>query len=121
MKSCPRCGSAIEQLSRRCSQCGIDVIDPVWPPSVQGNLPPILVVQPLKTGAVWGDIAFGIVSTIALFAFFGLGILLIPVVYSFESKDHPVFAKAIAWSYLGVLAGLFALFYLTEAMGFGLH
>ena len=103
MTHCPNCGTAWLLGTDTCAHCGY--VRPgasSWPPTPLGqiSLPPP-PVPPLITGKFWGDMILGVSMSLASFAIFCLGFIVMPILYFSYRAQYPVVARGIGYWLLG--------------------
>lgn len=106
MQTCPNCGRVAQANAKVCPNCGAALTGDVWPPPVPGQPIPAPPEGRLLTGSRRGDIALGIVTSLLSCLFFAIGLIAIPIVYALTTRKYPVFARALGWTYIGVLCAL---------------
>ena len=108
---CPNCGRPADGAALYCPNCGAMVPEhDIWPPAPDGQIQPVVQPDRLKTGTVLGDVLFGILTAAGLFFFWCTGILTVPLVYSWQRQRWPVYARAMGWTYVVVMAYVGAAF-----------
>lgn len=116
MQTCPNCGRVAQANAKVCPNCGAALTGEVWPPSVPGQSA-VPESSSLLTKTVGGDIALGVLLTIGSFFIGGLGFIGIPVAYFVVRKTNKVFARAMGWTYLALMAVPLGLFCVCLASG----
>lgn len=120
MQPCPNCGELVDTDKTMCPNCGRSLTpspvpdSDIWPPPPEGVVAPQPVPPPvgkLITGKNWGDYALGIVSGLGSMFVFGVGLLLIPILYFTMRRTYPMFARGlghVGLFYVVILLGLLA-------------
>jgi len=100
---CPNCGTAWPVGVDVCAHCGF-VRAPAWPPAPTGQPPPLPPAPRLLTGAAWGDMTLGVVIGLGSNLFYGLGLVIAPILYFVLRPKYPIFTRGIGYGYLAVVA-----------------
>jgi len=104
---CPNCGRPMDGPTPNCPNCGVSLqAYGAWPPPPDGQIQPVAPSPQLLTGAVWGDVIVGIIATIGLYVLWCTGLITVPLLYSFQRRKYPIFARALGWAYIASLVGL---------------
>ena len=117
---CPNCGQLWPENAPVCPNCGF-LRPAVWPPVPIGQASVAPPPPRLVTGSATGDIMFGLGISIVSYAVFGLGLVLLPILYLTLSSRFPVFARGLGYGLLGGIALAFGAFLICTTYVFIPH
>jgi len=103
---CPNCEMPWPLGADVCPHCGyLRSSIPAWPPPPTSLVPlPALPGPKLVTGTAWGDLTLGIFISFASNLFYGVGLLLSPILYFVLRRSFPVFARGLGFGFLAGIA-----------------
>lgn len=114
---CPNCGQAWPENAPACPNCGF-LRPAIWPPTPAGQISAAPVPPRLLTGNAKGDIWLGLGISLVLYAAFGAGLLLLPILYLILNSRLPIFARGLGYGWLGGIALVFGAFLVCTAYFF---
>jgi len=114
---CPNCGQLWSENAPACPNCGF-LRPAVWPPVPTGQVSAAPVPPRLATGNATGDLMLGLGISVASWAIFGLGFILLPILYLSLNSRFPVFARGLGYGWLGGIALAFGAFLICTAYVF---
>ena len=117
---CPNCGQLWPENAPACPNCGF-LRPAVWPPVPTGQVSAATAPPRLVTGNAKGDIALGLGISVVSYAIFGLGLVLLPILYLILNSRFPVFARGLGYGWLGGIALAFGAFLICTAYVFSPH
>ena len=117
---CPNCGQLWPENAPACPNCGF-LRPAVWPPTPTGQVSAAPAPPRLATGTATGDIALGLGISVISYAIFGLGLVLLPILYLTLNSRFPVFARGLGYGWLGGIGLAFGAFLICTAYMFSPH
>ena len=114
---CPNCGQLWPENAPACPNCGF-LRPVVWPPTPTGQVSAAPVLSRLITGNAKGDIILGLGISVVSYVIFGLGLVLLPILYLTLNSRFPIFARGLGYGWLGGIALAFGAFLICTAYVF---